>query len=100
MIHLPHAIDVGIIAGLLGVIGLLGRTVWRVTRFLDHLTAMLEVWEGTPERPGVVSRLDEIERKVDDVHYNVKPNHGGSAYDAQTRLTKEILTILKENDNA
>ena len=61
---------------------------------------MLEVWEGTPERPGVVSRLDEIERKVDDVHYNVKPNHGGSAYDAQTRLTKEILTILKENDNA
>lgn len=100
MIHLPHVIDVGIIAGLFGVIGLLGRTVWRVTRFLDHLTAMLEVWEGTPERPGVVSRLDEIERKVDDVHYNVKPNHGGSAYDAQTRLTKEILTILKENDNA
>lgn len=100
MINLPHVIDVGIIAGLLGVISLLGRTVWRVTRFLDHLTAMLEVWEGTPERPGVVSRLDEIERKVDDVHYNVKPNHGGSAYDAQTRLTKEILTILKENDNA
>lgn len=100
MIHLPHVIDVGIIAGLLGVIGLLGRTVWRVTRFLDHLTTMLEVWEGTPERPGVVSRLDEIERKVDDVHYNVKPNHGGSAYDAQTRLTKEILAILKENDNA
>lgn len=100
MIHLPHVIDVGIIAGLLGVIGLLGRTVWRVTRFLDHLAAMLEVWEGAPERPGVVSRLDEIERKVDDVHYNVKPNHGGSAYDAQTRLTKEILTILKENDNA
>lgn len=100
MIHLPHVIDVGIITGLLGVIGLLGRTVWRVTRFLDHLTAMLEVWEGTPERPGVVSRLGEIERKVDDVHYNVKPNHGGSAYDAQTRLTKEILTILKENDNA
>lgn len=100
MIHLPHVIDVGIIAGVLGVMGIMGRTLWRVTRFLDHLNVMLEAWEGTPERPGVISRIEKIEKEVSDIHYNVKPNHGGSAYDNHTKLSREILSILKENDNA
>ena len=96
MIHInPTTIDVALVIGCITLIGLVLKVVMRVTHFLDHLSAMLVVWEGTDAKPGVLARLDEIEDKVKDVQYHVKPNHGGSSIDAQNRQIAEILTYLR-----
>lgn len=96
MIEIPKfTIDIAVIAGVIAVIGVIGRLVYRISRYLDHMSCMLEAWEGTPERPGVLERLDDIEDKIKDVQYHVKPNHGGSSIDAQNRQIAEILTYLR-----
>mgnify|MGYP006914386339 FL=1 len=96
MIHInPTTIDIALITGCITLIGLLLKIVARVTHFLDHLSAMLAVWEGTDAKPGVLSRLDDIETKLKDVQYHVKPNHGGSSFDAQNRQIAEILSYLR-----
>lgn len=96
MINLPQTLDVALIVGVVTLIAVVGKFVYRFTRFLDHLSIMLVTWEGTPDKPGVVARLDDIEDKLKDVQYHVKPNHGGSTIDAQNRQLKEILSYLKE----
>lgn len=60
---------------------------------------MLNAWDGNDEKPSVLDRLDDIEDKLNDVQYHVKPNHGGSSVDAQNRQLKEIITYLKEKNN-
>lgn len=99
MINLPQTLDVALAIGIITLITIVGKFVYRFTRFLDHLSIMLTVWEGTPDRPGVVARLDDIEDKLKDVQYHVKPNHGGSTVDAQNRQLKEILSYLKGENN-
>lgn len=99
MINLPHTLDIALIVGVVTLVAIIGKFVYRITRFLDHLSAMLAAWEGTPDMPGVVDRLDDIENKLKDVQYHVKPNHGGSAIDAQNRQLKEILSYLREKNN-
>lgn len=66
---------------------------------MDHLSSMLNAWDGADGKPGVLDRLDDIEDKLNDVQYHVKPNHGGSSVDAQNRQLKEIITYLKEKNN-
>lgn len=99
MINLPQTLDVALIIGVITLLTVVGKFVYRFTRFLDHLSAMLTTWEGTPGKPGVVARLNDIEDKLKDVQYHVKPNHGGSTIDAQNRQLKEILSYLREKNN-
>ena len=96
MINLPQTLDVAVVVGVVTLTTIVGKFVYRFTRFLDHLSVMLTAWEGTPDMPGVVARLDDIEDKLKDVQYHVKPNHGGSTIDAQNRQLKEILSYLRE----
>lgn len=96
MIEIPKlTIDVAVVSGCIVIVGVIGRLVYRISRYLDHMSCMLDAWEGTPERPGVLDRLDDIEDKIKDVQYHVKPNHGGSSIDAQNRQIAEILTYLR-----
>ena len=100
MINIPiQTIDVAVILGVTTLIAIIGRAVMRVTRFLDHLNAMLVVWEGTDSKPGVLARLDEIEDKIADIQYHVKPNHGNSSIDAQNRQLAEIIGYLRSKSN-
>lgn len=99
MINLPQTLDVAVVVGVITLMTIVGKFIYRFTRFLDHLSVMLAAWEGTPDKPGVVARLDDIEDKLKDVQYHVKPNHGGSTIDAQNRQLKEILSYLKEKNN-
>lgn len=99
MITLPHTLDIALSVGLITLLTVVGKFVYRFTRFLDHLSEMLTAWEGCPEKPGVMSRLEDIEDKLGDVQYHVKPNHGGSTVDEQNRQLKEILSYLKEKNN-
>lgn len=100
MINIPiQTIDVAVILGVTTLIAIIGRAVMRVTRFLDHLNAMLVVWEGTDSKPGVLTRLDDIEDKIADIQYHVKPNHGNSSIDAQNRQLAEIIGYLRSKSN-
>ena len=100
MIHInPTTIDVALILGVISLITIAGRFVYRVTIFMDHLSTMLNAWDGKDGVPSVLDRLEDIEDKLKDVQYHVKPNHGGSSVDAQNRQLKEIISYLKEKNN-
>lgn len=100
MINIPiQTIDVAVILGVTTLIAIIGRAVMRVTRFLDHLNAMLVVWEGTDSKPGVLARLEDIEDKIADIQYHVKPNHGNSSIDAQNRQLAEIISYLRSKQS-
>ena len=100
MIHInPTTIDVALILGVISLLTVIGRFVYLATRFMDHLSAMLNAWDGRDGMPSVLDRLEDIEDKLKDVQYHVKPNHGGSSVDAQNRQLKEIISYLKERNN-
>lgn len=100
MIHVnPTTIDVALILGVITLVTIAGRFVYRVTLFMDHLSTMLNAWDGKDGMPSVLDRLEDIEDKLKDVQYHVKPNHGGSSVDAQNRQLKEIISYLKEKNN-
>lgn len=100
MIHInPTTIDVALILGVISLITIAARFIYRVTIFMDHLSTMLNAWDGKDGMPSVMDRLEDIEDKLKDVQYHVKPNHGGSSVDAQNRQLKEIISYLKEKNN-
>ena len=100
MIHInPLTIDVAVVLGALTLFTLVGQFIYRVTRFLDHISEMLTMWEGDDDVPGVITRLNDIEKRLQDVQYHVKPNHGNPSVDAQNRQLKEIISYLKEKNN-
>lgn len=100
MIHInPTTIDVALILGVISLVTIAGRFIYRATRFMDHLATMLNAWDGKDGAPSVLDRLEDIEDKLKDVQYHVKPNHGGSSVDAQNRQLREIISYLKEKNN-
>lgn len=100
MIHInPTTIDVALIIGVISLLTIVGRFIYRVTRFMDHLSTMMNAWDGKDGMPSVLDRLEDIEEKLKDVQYHVKPNHGGSSVDAQNRQLREIISYLKEKNN-
>lgn len=100
MIHInPTTIDVALILSVISLLTIVGRFIYRASRFMDHLTCMLNAWDGRDGLPSVLDRLEDIETKLRDVQYHVKPNHGGSSVDAQNRQLKEIISYLKEKNN-
>lgn len=100
MIHInPTTIDVALILGVISLLTIVGRFIYLTTRFMDHLSTMMNAWDGKDGMPSVLDRLEDIEEKVKDVQYHVKPNHGGSSVDAQNRQLKEIISYLKEKNN-
>lgn len=100
MIHItPATIDVALILAIISLITIAGRFVYRTTIFMDRISTMLNVWDGKDGMPSVLDRLEDIEDKLKDVQYHVKPNHGGSSVDAQNRQLKEIISYLKEKNN-
>ena len=96
----PTTIDVALVLGVISLIVIVGKFVYTITRFMDHLSCMLNVWDGNDDRPGVLDRLNDIEKEIKDIQYHVKPNHGGSSVDAQNRQLKEIISYLKEKNSA
>lgn len=100
MMHInATTIDVALILGVISLLSIVGRFIYRATRFMDHLSEMLSAWDGKNGMPSVLDRLEDIEDKLKDVQYHVKPNHGGSSVDAQNRQLREIISYLKEKNN-
>lgn len=100
MIHInATTIDVALILGTMSLLTIVWRFIYQATRFMDHLSAMMNAWDGKDGMPSVLDRLEDIEEKLKDVQYHVKPNHGGSSVDAQNRQLKEIISYLREKNN-
>ena len=52
MIHInPTTIDVALILGVISLITIAGRFVYRASRFMDHLSSMLNAWDGADGKP-------------------------------------------------
>lgn len=101
MIH----IDTGLIVAVLTIAtALLAIFRWLYRQF-KSLDDLLNDWRGeserpgVPRRPGVLERLDNIERKVNSAAFNSQSNHGTSAYDAHTEMLLEILEEIKGRNN-
>lgn len=92
-----YHIDTGIIVALITIIGTLVACIRWTYAQIRSLQALLYDWHGEKARPGVpgrlgvMERLDRIEKTVNSAAFNSQPNHGTSAYDEHTRLLKEIL---------
>ena len=64
MIHIsPTTIDVALILGVISLLTIAGRFIYRATRFMDHLAEMLNAWDGKDGTNGVLDRLEDIENK-------------------------------------
>ena len=103
MIHIDTGLVVAVLTIATALLALF-RWLYRQFKSLDDL---LSDWRDTPERPGVsrrpgvLERLDNIERKVNSAAFNSQSNHGTSAYDAHTKMLLEILEEIKKgNDDA
>lgn len=99
MININSTIDVAITLGIISLFTIAGRFVYRLSRFIDHLNCMLNVWDGDEGKPGVLDRLNDIEKKLDDVQQCVKTHPGKSSVNIQNHQLEEIVSYLKEKNS-
>lgn len=83
---------VSVIIVLLIILGVVIAIV-KVSPFIRKTVHFMNKLIGMPGEPGVLERLDKIEKQSAEAAYHSKPNHGGSAHDA---VMKEI-TELRRN---
>jgi hypothetical protein len=79
MINISSTVDVALVLGIVSLLTIVGRFIYRLSRFIDHLSCMLNAWDGNNEKPGVLDRLNDIEKKLDDVHCYVKTHRNKSS---------------------
>lgn len=99
-------LDLTVLGGVLGALGLLwrlARRIWPVLRKLTHFVDDL-VGEpdrpGVPGRPGVMARLAAIEahgqqtdRRLDGIEHELKPNSGRSLHDQVTKAAAGVARL-------
>lgn len=83
------------------------RLAWRRGQ---SLAKFLDDWNGTPAvedhagyvieeaRPGVAARIFQLEERVEKIHHEVTPNHGGSMNDAQRRTEADVKELGRKLD--
>lgn len=91
------------VAALLGL-GTIGwRLARRVRRVAHRIEEFVDDWQGTPgrpgvePRPGVMQRLAAIERVVEEVVHEVRPNGGASLRDAIHRVDRRTASIVGDD---
>ncbi|HET9788331.1 MAG TPA: hypothetical protein VFP47_14435 [Pyrinomonadaceae bacterium] len=99
---------VGIAGGVGAIIGALfmtGRAVRVMWKFLRRTGHALDIIIGvpaigeSPERPGVVKRLDMLEEKTQSIAKEVRPNGGSSLRDT-VESTKVMVKRVEESLSA
>ena len=49
MIEIPKlTIDIAVVTGIIALTGVLGRLIYRISRYLDHMSCMLDAWRELP----------------------------------------------------
>lgn len=67
----------------------------RVSNFLDDWNGE-PARDGVPERPGVMKRLDTLEKQTEAMEAELKPNHGSSIKDAVKRIDERVEQMSKD----
>lgn len=85
-----------LVVALIALLGWLGRLAWRIasrtTRFLDDFFGE-DARPGQPGRPGVMARLQALERTLADVSAETKPNGGSSMRDVMHRTANDVTEM-------
>lgn len=85
-----------LVVAVIALLGWCGRMAWRVTartsRFLDDYFGEA-ARPGQPERPGVMARLQALERTLADVRAETKPNGGTSLRDVVHRAADDAAKV-------
>lgn len=92
-------INVPLLTACITLISMLSAMMLRLVRQFDTLQKIVKEWNGDGAEDGLIVRISRLESKVNDIQYNVKPNHGGSALDAQNRKIDDIIKYLKEKEH-
>ena len=86
-------------AGLTGVLAGVWRLVRAVRRVLHRVEEIVDDWQGVPgragvpARPGVMQRLDGLERAVVAIADEMRPNSGSSLRDALDRVDRRTASL-------
>lgn len=95
------AAAIAAVAGMLGLLWRAARPIRRVVRLVEEFA---EDWHGIPPRsgvegrPGVMQRLERIERAMGDVVHEVRPNAGGSMRDAINRVDRRTASLAGDEE--
>ncbi|MHC6175480.1 hypothetical protein [Glutamicibacter sp. X7] len=79
------------------VLWLCVRTLFKSWPFIRKFVGLVNALVGTDEEPGIAKRMDaqadklgELQERVEKIHHEVTPNHGGSMNDAQRRTEAKV----------
>lgn len=93
VLEIIATVAAGLTLTALGTLGL------RLRKSAKALGLFLRDWSGEPARPGVLARLgvmerlDRLEHKVGDVHYELHRNGGGSTKDDVVATKESVQRI-------
>ena len=69
--------------------------VVKTTKLVRHIVRFLDSFLGTPENPGVLDRLNEMEKDIKHIKSEVTYNSGTSLKDAVKRIEDRLDQMPK-----
>jgi hypothetical protein len=69
--------------------------VVKTTKLVRHIVRFLDSFLGTPENPGVLDRLDSMEKDIKHIKSEVTYNSGTSLKDAVKRIEDRLDQMPK-----
>ncbi|MFE9923259.1 hypothetical protein ACFYQA_17240 [Streptomyces sp. NPDC005774] len=103
------AIDAAVIwslavVAIAGVLALAWRAVRGVRRIAERLDDFVDDWNGVgprpgvPERPGVMTRLTQIEGRLSSMEHELQPNSGQTLRDAVNRVDRRTRDLANDDN--
>jgi hypothetical protein len=80
-----------ILAAITGI----GVFLMKTTKLVRHIVRFLDSFLGTPENPGVLDRLNEMEKDIKHIKSEVTYNSGTSLKDAVKRIEDRLDQMPK-----
>ncbi|MEU6491078.1 hypothetical protein ABZ890_11870 [Streptomyces sp. NPDC046984] len=87
-----------------GALALAWRAARGLRRFVGRIDEFMDDWQGVParpgvsERPGVMTRLDQIEGWMFRVEHELRPNGGSSLRDAVDRVDHRTQALAPDTE--
>lgn len=92
-VHPSVAWTLATIAVLVFLAGFIKAVIMPALKAIRQISRFLDDWygrENDPHRPGIRSRLEDVETQVKQVHHQTHVNGGGSLKDAVNRIEAKV----------